>query len=40
MLGIGPAKDFQSWMNVFEKIACFKPKYIIPGGIQHIAIIF
>jgi hypothetical protein len=21
MLGIGPAKDFQSWMNVFEKMA-------------------
>jgi glyoxylase-like metal-dependent hydrolase (beta-lactamase superfamily II) len=31
MLGIGPAKDFQSWMNVFEKMASFKPKYIIPG---------
>jgi hypothetical protein len=26
-----PAKDFQSWMNVFEKMASFKPKYIIPG---------
>ncbi len=31
MLGIGPAKDFQSWINVFEKMAIFKPKYIIPG---------
>ncbi len=31
MLGIGPAKDSQSWINVFEKMAEFKPKYIVPG---------
>lgn len=31
MLGIGPARDFQSWINVFEKMAAFKPSHIIPG---------
>lgn len=31
MLGIGPARNFQSWLNVFEKMASFKPKFIIPG---------
>lgn len=31
MLGIGPAKDSQSWTDVFEKMASFKPKYIVPG---------
>ncbi|AYQ57351.1 beta-lactamase domain-containing protein [Bathymodiolus thermophilus thioautotrophic gill symbiont] len=31
MLGIGPAKDSQSWINAFEKMASFKPKHIIPG---------
>lgn len=31
MLGIGPAKNFQSWIKVFEKMASFKPKHIIPG---------
>ncbi len=31
MLGIGPAKNFQSWIDVFEKMASFKPKVIIPG---------
>jgi glyoxylase-like metal-dependent hydrolase (beta-lactamase superfamily II) len=31
MLGIGPAQNFQSWINVFEKMASFKPKHIIPG---------
>jgi glyoxylase-like metal-dependent hydrolase (beta-lactamase superfamily II) len=31
MLGIGPARNFKSWMRVFEKMAKFKPKYIVPG---------
>jgi len=31
MLGIGPAKNFQSWIDVFEKMAKFKPKHIVPG---------
>ena len=31
MLGIGPAKNFQSWINVFEKMASFEPSHIIPG---------
>ena len=31
MLGIGPARNSQSWMKVFEKMASFKPKHIIPG---------
>ncbi|MCK5918929.1 MAG: MBL fold metallo-hydrolase [Cocleimonas sp.] len=31
MLGIGPAKNFQSWINVFEKMAAFKPSHIVPG---------
>ena len=31
MLGIGPAKNFQSWINVFEKMAAFKPAHIVPG---------
>ncbi|MBA5248461.1 MAG: MBL fold metallo-hydrolase [Gammaproteobacteria bacterium] len=31
MLGIGPAKNFQSWMNTFEKMASLKPEHIIPG---------
>lgn len=31
MLGIGPAQNFQSWISVFEKMASFKPKHIIPG---------
>ncbi|PWQ95417.1 MBL fold metallo-hydrolase [Leucothrix pacifica] len=31
MLGIGPARNFQSWIDVFEKMASFKPDYIIPG---------
>jgi len=31
MLGIGPARNSQSWINVFEKIASFKPEYIVPG---------
>lgn len=31
MLGVGPARNSQSWVNVFEKMASFKPKYIIPG---------
>ncbi|RUA06340.1 MAG: MBL fold metallo-hydrolase [Gammaproteobacteria bacterium] len=31
ILGIGPAKNFQSWMHIFEKMASFKPKHIVPG---------
>lgn len=31
MLGVGPARDIESWINVFEKMASFKPKHIIPG---------
>ena len=31
MLGIGPARNSQSWVNVFEKMANFKPKHIVPG---------
>ncbi len=31
MLGIGPANNAQSWVDVFEKMAEFKPKYIVPG---------
>lgn len=31
MLGIGPARNFKSWINVFEKMASFKPQYIVPG---------
>ena len=30
-LGVGPAKDIKSWIKVFEKMANFKPKYIVPG---------
>ena len=31
MLGIGPANNFQSWIDVYEKMASFEPSYIIPG---------
>lgn len=31
MLGIGPAQNFQSWIDVFKKMASFKPKHIVPG---------
>ncbi|MBL7005081.1 MAG: MBL fold metallo-hydrolase [Gammaproteobacteria bacterium] len=31
MLGIGPAQNLQSWIQVFEKMASFKPTHIIPG---------
>ena len=31
MLGIGPARDAQSWIDVFEKMASFKPDHIVPG---------
>lgn len=30
-LGTGPAKNIKSWIKVFEKMASFKPKHIIPG---------
>jgi len=31
MLGPGPAADTASWMKVFETMASYKPKVIIPG---------
>ncbi|MDC9727443.1 MAG: MBL fold metallo-hydrolase [Candidatus Thioglobus sp.] len=31
MLGIGPAKNAQSWVDVFEKMAEFKPEHVVPG---------
>lgn len=31
MLGIGPARNSQSWVGVFDKMASFKPKHIVPG---------
>jgi glyoxylase-like metal-dependent hydrolase (beta-lactamase superfamily II) len=31
MLGVGPAQNVQSWIDVFEKMASFRPKYIVPG---------
>jgi len=31
MLGIGPAKNAQSWVDAFEKMAEFKPQHIVPG---------
>ncbi len=31
MLGIGPARNFQSWIKVFEKMANFEPLHIVPG---------
>jgi len=31
MLGIGPARDTASWVEVFEAIADYNPKYIVPG---------
>jgi glyoxylase-like metal-dependent hydrolase (beta-lactamase superfamily II) len=31
MLGVGPARNIKSWINVFEKMANFKPQHIIPG---------
>jgi glyoxylase-like metal-dependent hydrolase (beta-lactamase superfamily II) len=31
MLGIGPAKNTQSWIDVFTKMASFQPKHIVPG---------
>ena len=31
MRGIGPARDAQSWIDVFEKMASFKPDHIVPG---------
>ncbi len=30
-LGTGPAKNVKSWIQVFEKMANFKPEYIVPG---------
>ena len=31
MLGAGPAQDSVSWVEVFEAMAAYKPKYIVPG---------
>jgi glyoxylase-like metal-dependent hydrolase (beta-lactamase superfamily II) len=31
MLGVGPARDIQSWISVFDKMAEFKPKHVVPG---------
>ncbi len=31
MLGIGPAQNYKSWITVFDKMAAFKPKQIVPG---------
>ena len=31
MLGVGPARNSQSWVDVFEKMASFKPDHIVPG---------
>ena len=31
MLGVGPARDIHSWISVFEKMAEFMPKHIVPG---------
>jgi glyoxylase-like metal-dependent hydrolase (beta-lactamase superfamily II) len=31
MLGIGPAKNFQSWIDVFKKMAEFNPEHVVPG---------
>jgi glyoxylase-like metal-dependent hydrolase (beta-lactamase superfamily II) len=31
MLGTGPARNTQSWINVFESMAAFDPKHIVPG---------
>lgn len=31
MLGVGPARNIRSWIEVFEKMAAFNPKYIVPG---------
>ncbi len=31
MLGIGPARNAQSWVDVFDKMAEFKPQHIVPG---------
>jgi len=31
MLGIGSQSDYRSWINVFEKMAKFKPEILVPG---------
>ncbi|MCR4378116.1 MAG: MBL fold metallo-hydrolase [Rhodospirillales bacterium] len=31
MLGIGPARNTQRWISVFEAVAALDPKYVIPG---------
>jgi glyoxylase-like metal-dependent hydrolase (beta-lactamase superfamily II) len=31
MLGVGPARDIKSWIQVFEKMASLNPSIIVPG---------
>ncbi|HXK55505.1 MAG: MBL fold metallo-hydrolase [Gammaproteobacteria bacterium] len=31
MLGVGPESNSKSWMRVFETVAAYKPRYLIPG---------
>jgi len=31
MLGIGPQSNSKSWIEVFQTMAAFKPRYLIPG---------
>ena len=31
MLGIGEQSNSKSWLNVFNDMAAFKPKYVVPG---------
>lgn len=39
MLGIGPAQNTQSWIDVFDAMAAYKPTYIVPGhgGVSDLA---
>ncbi len=30
-LGTGPAKDVKSWIQVFEKMAAYQPRVVVPG---------
>lgn len=30
-LGIGPAKNVKSWIDVFEKMAAYQPEVVVPG---------
>ncbi|MGB0867899.1 MAG: hypothetical protein ACPGSC_15410, partial [Granulosicoccaceae bacterium] len=31
MLGVGPAQDILSWIDVFEQMASFEPEQLVPG---------